>query len=171
MPREAARWFLDKVGPQAQAREPFSSSKLVNGCTSSLVLGLSTPPALPHLTCLACFGRWQGVGTVVITLGERGAYAARRLPPSGSGEAAGSEGMEEFEQPCVPIEVRDTTGAGDAFCAGFAFALLQSQGDVRQAVRWGCAMGRAVVGCYGASTLPERAAILEGLGKGGIEAS
>jgi sulfofructose kinase len=47
----------------------------------------------------------------VVTLGELGAIA-------GAGERG-------FESPAYAVEVRDTTGAGDAFRAGFIWGLLQ----------------------------------------------
>ncbi len=50
---------------------------------------------------------WQRLGPrlVVITRGGRGAYA---LAPDGT----------EVRRPALPIQVADTVGAGDAFCAG-----------------------------------------------------
>jgi fructokinase len=55
---------------------------------------------------------WQRLGPriVVITLGERGAYA---LGPDGAGQL----------RPARPSRVVDTVGAGDAFCAGLLDAL------------------------------------------------
>jgi fructokinase len=58
--------------------------------------------------------RWQRLGpsVVVITLGERGAFA---LGPGGA----------EVSRPAPAIEVVDTVGAGDAFSAGLLAALSQ----------------------------------------------
>jgi fructokinase len=55
---------------------------------------------------------WQRLGPriVVITLGERGAYA---LGPDGTGQL----------RPARPTRIVDTVGAGDAFCAGLLDAL------------------------------------------------
>jgi ribokinase len=65
-------------------------------------------------------------GTVVLTLGERGAEI-------------GGERIPAFAADAV-----DTTGAGDAFTAAFAVALAEGL-DEREAVRWGCAAGAHMV--------------------------
>ena len=49
-----------------------------------------------------------GAGVVCLTLGERGCYV--------------SDGQEAFAQGVRPVEVKDTTGAGDAFWSGFLAA-------------------------------------------------
>jgi ribokinase len=66
------------------------------------------------------------VGTLVVTLGERGARLGDELIPAFAATAA------------------DTTGAGDAFCGAFAVALAEDAGDA-EAVRWGCAAGAHMV--------------------------
>lgn len=48
-------------------------------------------------------------------------------------------------------QVVDTTGAGDAFSAGFLCAWKATDGDVQIALQWGCALGSAVVSRVGAS--------------------
>lgn len=48
-------------------------------------------------------------------------------------------------------QVVDTTGAGDAFSAGFLCAWKATGGDVQVALKWGCAVGSAVVSRVGAS--------------------
>ncbi|CAN0320586.1 unnamed protein product, partial [Hapterophycus canaliculatus] len=58
-------------------------------------------------------------------------------------------------------QIVDTTGAGDAFSAGFlsiwkatgggSGAEESGGGDVQAALRWGCALGTAVVARVGAS--------------------
>src|SRR5262245_21717903 len=65
-------------------------------------------------------------GTLVVTLGERGARLRGRQIPAFSARAV------------------DTTGAGDAFCAAFAVALAEGADDA-EAVRWGCAAGAHMV--------------------------
>ena len=49
-----------------------------------------------------------GAGVVCLTLGEEGCYV--------------SDGQEAFSQGVRPVQVRDTTGAGDAFWSGFLAA-------------------------------------------------
>jgi len=67
-----------------------------------------------------------GVGTVVLTVGERGAWIA------GQGEA-------RLVPPCAVTAV-DTTGAGDAFNAAFAVALAEGS-DLDTAAGFACAAG------------------------------
>jgi sugar/nucleoside kinase (ribokinase family) len=45
--------------------------------------------------------------------------------------------------PALPVEVSDTTGCGDAYCAGFVTGLLHGE-DVETAARWGTAAAAAV---------------------------
>jgi fructokinase len=58
--------------------------------------------------------RWQRLGpsVVVITLGDRGAFA---LAPGGA----------EVSRPAPALEIVDTVGAGDAFSSGLLDALAQ----------------------------------------------
>jgi ribokinase len=69
--------------------------------------------------------RGLGVGTAIITLGERGAYI------QGADRAGHVPAF--FAGPVV-----ETTGAGDAFNGGFATALAEGM-DPMAAVRFGCA--------------------------------
>ncbi len=87
--------------------------------------------------------RVLGPDTCVVTLGAQGAVAA---------SAAGA-----WRQPCLPIEVVDTTGAGDAFCGALAAAFAQGY-ELAEALRRGCAAGSAATTQLGAqSALPTRA--------------
>jgi ribokinase len=84
-------------------------------------------------------------GTLVLTLGERGARIGGELVPA------------------FPARAIDTTGAGDAFCAAFAVALAEGISDV-DAVRWGCAAGAHMVEHEGVVPgLPTRAELEERL--------
>ena len=62
---------------------------------------------------------------VVVTLGHRGALAV--------------VGDDVIEQASFHVEVIDSTGAGDAFVAGFSMGLLSA--DLRAGLRFGCAAG------------------------------
>lgn len=85
----------------------------------------------------------QGVGHVVMTLGEQGALLVSR---------DGSQRIAGFSAETVV----DTTGAGDAFNAAFAVALAEGK-DAAEAVRWGCAAGAAEVQGWGViPPLPRR---------------
>jgi ribokinase len=55
----------------------------------------------------------EGVSIVVVTLGRRGCYVT-------NGREA------HLVEPCE-VEVIDTTGAGDAFCAGFLYGLMKNK--------------------------------------------
>ncbi|UCG70667.1 MAG: carbohydrate kinase family protein [Thermoplasmata archaeon] len=55
----------------------------------------------------------MGCSIVVITLKERGCYV--------------SSGTESEHVPAQKTDVKDTTGAGDAFCAGFLYGLSQDK--------------------------------------------
>jgi ribokinase len=83
-----------------------------------------------------------GVGTVILTLGERGAMLA---------QAGRMELCPAFA--VVPV---DTTAAGDAFVGGFAVALAEGRA-LAEAVRWGNATGALATTKLGAqSSLPTR---------------
>ncbi|MFI6522887.1 carbohydrate kinase family protein [Spirillospora sp. NPDC050679] len=71
----------------------------------------------------------QGPEAVVVTLGAEGSLVAsaegvRRVPP-------------------LKVEVVDTTGCGDAYCAGFITGLLHGR-DLPEAARWGTAAAATV---------------------------
>jgi ribokinase len=84
-------------------------------------------------------------GTLVVTLGERGAR------------------IGDERVPAFPVRAVDTTGAGDAFCAAFAVALAEGRSPL-DAVRWGCAAGAHMVEHPGVIPgLPTRAQLEERL--------
>jgi ribokinase len=88
----------------------------------------------------------NGVPAVVVTRGARGADLHR---PEES----------PHHQPAFPVDVVDTTGAGDAFCAALAVALAEGR-DLEDAVRWGAAAGGLACRDVGARTgLPTRAEV------------
>jgi ribokinase len=90
--------------------------------------------------------RDRGVGTVVITLGERGALV--RNAEVSMLVAAFSAGP-----------VVETTGAGDAFAGGFAAALAEGR-NVVEATRFGCAVAAICVTRPGtAPSMPRRAEV------------
>ncbi|NJP90562.1 carbohydrate kinase family protein [Nonomuraea sp. FMUSA5-5] len=71
----------------------------------------------------------DGPRGVVVTLGAAGSMLVT---------AAGTEHV-----PALKTDVSDTTGCGDAYCAGFLTALLHDQ-DVPAAARWGTAAAARV---------------------------
>ncbi len=91
--------------------------------------------------------RSLGVKTVVVKLGARGCYVEA---PEGA-----------FLSPGFPVEVVDTTGAGDCFAAGFLAALCRGE-DLRRAARLANAAGALCTrGLGGADSAPTRQQIEE----------
>jgi len=74
--------------------------------------------------------RQRHTGMLVVTLGARGALMLA--------------GERFIRQPAFPVEVIDTTGAGDVFRAGFIYALLRGDSPER-ILRFACAA--AAVSC------------------------
>jgi sugar/nucleoside kinase (ribokinase family) len=96
---------------------------------AAVLAGADPPPAGDPAAMAAVLTGYYGA--VVVKLGADGAVYAAGDATSGRGAAA-------------PAAVRDTTGAGDAFCAAFAVALAEGSSDA-EAVRWGCAAGAHMV--------------------------
>jgi ribokinase len=91
--------------------------------------------------------REQGVGTVILTLGARGAFLV--------------SAEESVHVPGYKVEVVDTTAAGDAFVGGLAVALAQGQ-NLAEAVRYANAAGALAVTRLGAQpSLPTRQEVKE----------
>ena len=55
----------------------------------------------------------KGVKIVAVKLGDRGCYV--------------TDGKENYHIEPFKVKVVDTTGAGDAFCAGFLFGLIKGK--------------------------------------------
>ena len=77
-----------------------------------------------------------GVGTAIIKLGSKGCFVRRA-------------GLS-FYGGIYPVEPVDTTGAGDAFAAGFLHADLKGM-CLPDCVRWGAAAAARAVGRVGAT--------------------
>jgi len=87
----------------------------------------------------------RGVAKVIVKMGRQGVLLV-------------SETNEQLV-PAFPVEVVDTTAAGDAFNAGFAFALATGSSEV-DAIRFGAAAGAVSVTRHGAQpSLPTRAEV------------
>ena len=94
----------------------------------------------------------KGVGAVIVTLGEEGAYIV-------------SMSLSK-KIPSFKIKVVDTVGAGDAFSGGLAYALVNGM-DLKDAVRF--ANAAAAVSCtkYGAqASMPKLSEVRRLLKKG-----
>jgi ribokinase len=93
-----------------------------------------------------------GIGTAILTLGERGALLA---------QPGGTEFLPAFE--VTPV---DTTAAGDAFVGGFGVALAEGR-SLPEAVRWGNAAGALATTKLGAQpSLPTRQVVKRLLAEG-----
>ena len=92
----------------------------------------------------------KGVGTVILTLGERGALLV--------------DDTRVLHIPAFNIgDVVETTGAGDAFNGGFATALAEGQ-PIEEAVRYGCATaGISVTRAGAAASMPTRQEVEQAL--------
>jgi ribokinase len=84
----------------------------------------------------------RGVQNVIVTLGANGALIVSKET---------TKHISSF-----PVDVVDTTAAGDAFIGGFASALLQNK-SMEEAVRYGCACGALAATKFGAQpSLPTK---------------
>jgi sugar/nucleoside kinase (ribokinase family) len=79
----------------------------------------------------------QGARTVIVTCGERGAYA-------------GADGRL-FHAPAHRLPTIDPSGSGDAFAAGIITAVAQGS-DLAGMLRLGCALGASAVRAMGTTT-------------------
>jgi len=88
-----------------------------------------------------------GARNIILTLGAQGALVLT------------AEGVETLVPSFHAGPVVETTGAGDAFCGGFATALAEGQ-PLLEAVRFGCATaGISVTRAGTAPSMPKRAEI------------
>lgn len=99
-----------------------------------------------------------GCGAVVVTRGAAGADVHR--PDGPDGPDAGVEHVPAFAVAAV-----DTVGAGDAFCAGLAWALARGA-HLTDAVRAGCACGALTAQSAGARRTDLSAVLVEQLLRG-----
>ena len=88
----------------------------------------------------------RGISTVVVTLGERGAYQIEADKPA-------------RHIPSYPVDVVDTTAAGDSFVGTFAVSLADGE-LIDRAVERGCAAGALATTRLGAQqSIPTRSEI------------
>lgn len=92
--------------------------------------------------------RRRGVATVIVTRGGNGVEV--------------HSGSRSWQQPPYPVDVVDTTGAGDAFCGALA-ACLSGGASIDDAVRWAAAAGALATTRLGAVPAQPRAAEIEAL--------
>jgi len=122
-----ARTILNPAPAKTLPPAIFPMIDVLTPNESELRILLGLAPDDPRSSrVLAGMLRDRGVGTVVVTLGRAGALIL-------------GEGMDVMI-PSLPVQVVDSTGAGDAFNAGLAVALAEGQ-DLPAAVRYAVACG------------------------------
>jgi ribokinase len=125
---------------------------VVNEVEAATLLGLAD---LGEPAVAATGLRSHGPAAVAVTLGEAGLWLAT------------AETLQQL--PAFPVEVVDTTAAGDAFCGGVAAALARGA-DLWQACRFGTAAGALAVTRPGAQpSLPTLAEVEALLARSGRE--
>jgi len=77
--------------------------------------------------------RQSGVSTVVLTLGDKGCFVSF---DEASGHAGKSSDGLYYRVAATSVDVKDTTGAGDAFNGGLAAGLVRFPDDFRAAIEY-----------------------------------
>lgn len=110
-----------------------------------VLAGAPEPGTIEEAAALA--SRIEGPDAVVVTLGTDGALLVEK--------------GRSLHVPAVPVGAVDPTGAGDAFCAGMADALVRGAAT-DEAVRWAVRCGAAATLRWGAqAALPTRGTVEE----------
>lgn len=137
---QGVRTVLDVVVPTGSAQHsledlaeilPFVDYFLPNDDEARALTGWEAPQDQA-----ACFLS-AGCGTVVITQGGRGTLLMDQ------------EGI--LEAPAYPVEVMDSSGAGDAFTAGLILGILEGR-DRAEAIRFASAVGASACTRLGCTT-------------------
>lgn len=139
--RHGARTILNPAPARALPPDIFASVDYLTPNESELRILLGLPADDPRSSReLAAELRRRGVRNVVVTLGRQGALIL----------------TDDLDQmvPAVPVDVVDTTGAGDAFNSGFAVALAEGR-DIVDAVRFGVVCG--AIACTKLGVIPSLA--------------
>lgn len=98
---------------------------------------------LPSAEAAARKLRERGAQNVIVTLGSKGALIVTA--------------EEVTHVDAFPVNVADTTAAGDAFIGGFATKLLESASSLEDAARYACACGALAATKFGAQpSLPTK---------------
>jgi ribokinase len=115
---------------------------------------------LPNETELRAIAGVADIEAALERLARRTPLVAAKLGAQG---AIGRAGDETARAPSLPLDVVDTTGAGDSFDAGFVYGYLAGW-DLVRTLRLGCVCGslstRAAGGTAAQATLEEALAAL-----------
>jgi ribokinase len=120
----------------------FAALLKLLGVAQGKIVAPETFAALLHAE-LHALCRALKVPTVIVTLGAKGVFVSQ---VSGSAFIASHQ-----------VNVVDTTGAGDAFCGGFAAGLVKFSGDILAAARFGNAIAALSVTKFGTAPSMPRA--------------
>lgn len=115
---------------------------------STAGFGADSPDRLAESVCD------RGPHTVLLTLGDAGAYARARDDAPWGGESASHRGYD--------VSVEDTTGAGDAFLAGALASLAGGEESLSEVLAFANAVAALTTTEAGAmAALPDRDAVAE----------
>lgn len=133
-----------RQGLYSSASDALSASEILLDVSDIIKLSeeeaaLITGVSDPRTAALSLAGSGK---TVFVTLGSKGAYAAR--------------GNKIRYAPAVPVAAVDTTGAGDAFFAAVLLSLSRSD-DIEEALNAGVRSGGIAVTLKGSNLLKGRA--------------
>ncbi|HTI15801.1 MAG TPA: ribokinase [Dictyobacter sp.] len=131
------------------------SALIVNESEAALLSGQQVE-SIDDARTVATLLHQQGIETVVITLGERGALLV-------STDTDAHNNMQQIYQPAPKVEVVDTTAAGDCFVGALTVALTEQQPPAK-ALQFAITASALKVTKFGAqSGLPTRAEVEKAL--------
>lgn len=133
----------DQFSPEAHRVARCCDYLIASHRYAAAATGLADPAAAARAL------QAEAVGAVVVTAGREGAFVAKE----GDG----------WHQAAFPVDVKDTTGAGDVFHGAFLFGVLQGW-ELRRTVPFAAAAAalkcRSLGGRAGIASLPETAGFL-----------
>lgn len=145
---EGAQAILDPAPAQPLSRELLELADILTPNETEALALLGLPRARVRLgdaPALARSLRAFGARAVVLKLGDQGCLF--------------DDGNRQMHYPAFPVEVRDTTAAGDVFNAALAVALAEGQ-TIQQALQFACAAAAVSVTRPGAqASIPTRAEV------------
>jgi ribokinase len=145
---EGLRTMLDPAPAQPLPADLLARVDILTPNENEALMLLGRPPArvsLGEAPDLAQALRQLGPRSVVLKLGDQGSYYC--------GEA------ESFHTPAFPVEVRDSTAAGDTFNAALAVALAEAQPVERAIVFANAAAAISVTRLGAQASAPTRAEV------------
>jgi len=145
---EGLRTMLDPAPAQPLPAQLLARVDILTPNESEALMLLGRPPARVsshEAPELAAALRKLGPRSVVLKLGDQGSYYA--------GDSGG------FHTPAFPVEVRDTTAAGDTFNAALAVALAEGQAMERAVLFANAAAAISVTRLGAQASAPTRAEV------------